>query len=95
MATRGSAQLQNRLGNVGSSGASGNQRVLVDDDSSGSSQWLLAGMLFFAIVAFICLPIAAFILIEAKKTNVTAQAALAEAKKIRAELKPKKEQDDE
>jgi hypothetical protein len=52
-------------------------------------------MLFFAIVCFICLPIAAFILIEAKKTNVTAQAALAEAKKIRAELKPKKEQDDE
>jgi hypothetical protein len=34
-------------------------------------------------------------LIESKKTNVAAQAALIEAKKIRAELKPKKEQDDE
>jgi hypothetical protein len=53
-------------------------------------------MLFFALVSFICLPIAAMILIEAKKTNVTAQAALIEAKKLRAELKPvKKETEDE
>jgi len=52
-------------------------------------------MLFFAIVCFIMLPVTAFILIEAKKTNVAAQAALIEAKKIRAELKPKKEETDE
>jgi hypothetical protein len=35
------------------------------------------------------------ILLDSKKTNATAQAALVEAKKIRAELKPKKEPDDE
>jgi hypothetical protein len=37
------------------------------------------------------------ILIEAKKTNAVAQSALAETKKLRAELKPvkKKEEDDE
>jgi hypothetical protein len=53
-------------------------------------------MLFFAIVCFVTLPVAAFILVEAKKTNVVAQDALAEAKKIRAELKPvKKEKVDE
>jgi hypothetical protein len=53
-------------------------------------------MLFFAIVSFICLPIAAIILIEAKKTNVVAQSALIEAKKMRNELKPvKKEENDE
>jgi hypothetical protein len=34
-------------------------------------------------------------LIESKKTNVAAQAALAETKKIQSQLKPKKEQDDE
>lgn len=52
-------------------------------------------MIFFAIVCFITLPISAMILMESKKTNAVAQAALIEAKKIRAELKPKKEADDE
>jgi hypothetical protein len=35
------------------------------------------------------------ILIESKKTNALAQAALTETKKLKAELKPKKELDDE
>jgi hypothetical protein len=35
------------------------------------------------------------ILIEAKKTNAVAQAALVETKKLHAQLKPKKEADDE
>jgi hypothetical protein len=52
-------------------------------------------MLFFAIVCFILLPVTAFVLIEAKKTNAVAQAALVEAKKIRAELKPVKKDSDE
>lgn len=54
-------------------------------------------MVFFGIVCFICLPITAMMLIEAKKTNAVAQAALTETKKLRAELKPvkKKEEDDE
>jgi len=51
-------------------------------------------MVFFGIVAFICLPISAMMLIESKKTNVAAQEALVEAKKIRAELKPKKDEDE-
>jgi hypothetical protein len=38
----------------------------------------------------VTLPVVAFILLEAKKTNVIAQDALAEAKKIRAELKLRK-----
>ena len=52
-------------------------------------------MVFFGIVCFICLPVAAMILIEAKKTNAVAQAALVETKKLHAQLKPKKEADDE
>jgi hypothetical protein len=32
---------------------------------------------------------------DAKKTNANAHAALAETKKLQAQLKPKKEQDDE
>jgi hypothetical protein len=53
-------------------------------------------MIFFATVCFICLPIVAVILIDAKKTNATAQAALLEVKKLRAEIKAvKKEQEDE
>jgi hypothetical protein len=35
------------------------------------------------------------LLIEAKKTNVAAQAALAETKKLQSQLKVKKERDDE
>jgi len=96
MATRGSAQLQYRLGNVGGGSNAGNQRVLVANDANSESRWLLAGMIFFATVCFICLPIVAVILIDAKKTNATAQAALLEVKKLRAEIKAvKKEQDDE
>jgi hypothetical protein len=34
-------------------------------------------------------------LIEAKKTNVAAQAALMETKKLQSQIKSKKEQDDE
>lgn len=52
-------------------------------------------MLFFAIVCFICLPIMAVILIEAKKTNVAAHAALMEVKKLRAEIKAAKKDNDE
>jgi hypothetical protein len=40
------------------------------------------------------LPIAAVLLIEAKKTNVAAQAALAEVKKLKAELKPKRDENE-
>jgi hypothetical protein len=39
------------------------------------------------------LPISVFILIDAKKTNANAQAALAETKKIQRELKPVKKED--
>ena len=52
-------------------------------------------MIFFAIVCFMCLPVIAMMLIEVKKTNAIAQAALTETKKLKAELKPKKELDDE
>ncbi len=52
-------------------------------------------MIFFALVAFITLPISAMILMEAKKTNAVSQAALTETKKLQRELKPKKEEDDE
>ncbi len=88
-------QFQNRNGNVGRGNGSGNRGPVGDDDSGSDAKWLLYGMLFFAIVCFIMLPVTAMVLIEAKKTNVTAQAALIEAKKIRAELKPKKEETDE
>ena len=66
-----------------------------DDDANSVTKWAVAGMVFFGIVAFICLPISVFILIEAKKTNANSHAALTETKKIQAEMKPKKEQDDE
>jgi multisubunit Na+/H+ antiporter MnhG subunit len=52
-------------------------------------------MIFFALVAFITLPISAMILMEAKKTNAASQSALTETKKLQRELKPKKEEDDE
>ena len=86
---------QNRPGNVGSGSSN---RVVgggVDDDSDSVAQWAIAGMVFFGIVCFICLPIAAMILIEAKKINATAQAALVETKKLQQQLKPKKEVNDE
>ena len=86
---------QNRPSNVGS--GSGNRVVNggMDDDSNSVAQWAIVGMVFFGIVCFICLPVAAMILIEAKKTNAVAQAALVETKKLHAQLKPKKEADDE
>lgn len=85
----------NRPANLGGGNVGGASRVLVDDGSGGDSQWLFYGMLFFAIVCFICLPIMAVILIEAKKTNVAAHAALMEVKKLRAEIKAAKKDNDE
>lgn len=73
----------------GVDGAGGNA------DANSIAQWAVVGMVFFGVVCFICLPITAMILIEAKKTNAVAQAALTETKKLKAELKPKKELDDE
>ena len=64
-------------------------------DADSVAQWAVAGMVFFGVVCFICLPIAVMILIEAKKLNVEAHAALVETKKLQAQLKPKKERDDE
>jgi hypothetical protein len=52
-------------------------------------------MLFFAIVAFLTLPISVLILMDSKKTNANSHAALAETKKIQAELKPKKREEDD
>jgi hypothetical protein len=62
-----------------------------DDGAGGDAKWLLVGMVFFGCVCFVCLPIAAVLLIEAKKTNVAAQAALAEVKKLKAEIRKKDE----
>ena len=96
MATRGSAQFQNRPANVGGGNGSSGNRVLVDDGAGGDAKWLFYGMLFFALVCFMTLPLSVFILMDSKKTNANAQAALAETKKIQAQLKPvKKEKDDE
>jgi len=67
----------------------------VDDDANSVAQWAIVGMVFFGVVCFICLPVAAMILIEAKKVNATAQAALVETKKLQQQLKPKKEVNDE
>ena len=96
MATRSSAQFENRPIGIGNGARGGNSGGMVDDGAGGDAKWLFYGMLFFAIVCFVTLPIAAMILLEAKKTNVVAQSALIEAKKIRTELKPvKKEEPDE
>ena len=96
MATRSTTQLQNRPSNVGGGGGRSGDRMVVDDGASGNAKWHVIGMLFFAIVCFMMLPLTLFVYVEAKKTNVTAQAALVEAKKIRAELKAaKKEENNE
>ena len=89
------SQSKGRAGNVGS--GSGNRVVNggMDDDSDSVAKWAVVGMVFFGIICFICLPVAAMILIEAKKINATAQAALVETKKLHAQLKPKKEADNE
>ena len=86
---------QNRPSNVGS--GSGNRMAGsgVDDDANSVAKWAVVGMVFFGVICFICLPVAAMILIEAKKINANAQAALVETKKLQAQLKPKKEMDDE
>ena len=89
------SQSKNRAGNVGRGSGGGMAGAGGDDDAGSVTQWAIAGMVFFGVVCFICLPITAILLIEAKKTNVTAQAALAETKKLQAQIKPKKEQDDE
>ena len=88
------SQFKNRAGNVGSGNGGRMAGAGGDDDANSITQWAIAGMVFFGIVAFICLPITAMMLIESKKTNVAAQEALVEAKKIRAELKPKKDEDE-
>lgn len=87
------SQSKGRTGNVGSGS---NNRVGgngVDDDANSIAQWAVAGMVFFGIVCFICLPVAAMILIEAKKINASAQAALVETKKLQQQLKPKKDEE--
>ena len=91
------SQSKNRSGNVGRGNGNGMAGSGMDDDADSVTKWAVAGMVFFGIVCFICLPITAMMLIEAKKTNAVAQAALTETKKLRAELKPvkKKEEDDE
>jgi hypothetical protein len=89
------SQSKGRTGNVGSGS---NNRVGgngVDDDANSVAQWAIAGMVFFGIICFICLPVAAMILIEAKKINANAQSALVETKKLQQQLKPKKEVTDE
>ena len=86
---------QNRPSNVGSGNGSRMAGGGVDDDANRVAQWAIAGMVFFGIVCFICLPVAAMILIEAKKINATAQSALVETKKLQQQLKPKKEVTDE
>jgi len=48
-------------------------------------------MVLFAVVCFILLPVEVMMLMDIKTTNVRSQEALAEAKKIRAELKQKKD----
>ena len=85
---------QNRPSNVGSGNGSRVAGSGVDDDANRVAQWAIAGMVFFGIVCFICLPVAAMILIEAKKTNAVAQAALVETKKLQAQLKPKRMNDE-
>lgn len=95
MATRGAAQFQNRPNNLGGGNGNSPQRVVVDNGSGDYTDRLLYGMIFFALVAFITLPISAMILMEAKKTNAVAQTALTETKKLQRKLEPKKEADDE
>lgn len=90
MATRGSPQSQNRPSNVGYSNGNNSQRPMGDDVPNSDSKWLFFGMLFFAIVCFILLPLEVMMLIDIKKTNIRSQEALSEVKKIKAELKEKK-----
>ena len=89
------SQSKNRPSNVGRGNGNSVAGSGLDDDAGSVTQWAIAGMVFFGVVCFICLPVSVMILIEAKKTNVDSHAALAETKKIQAQIKPKKEQEDE
>ena len=88
------SQFQNRGRDVGRGAGMGFSGSVGNDASSGNSYFII-GMVFFGVVSFITLPISVFILMDAKKTNANSHAALAETKKIQAELKSKKEEDDE
>lgn len=71
--------------------------MVVDDVPSGESKWLLMGIVFFALVCFLLLPVVGMMLIDVKKTNNSAQAALLENRKLEKKLEKllKKEKDDE
>lgn len=88
------SQFQNRGRDVGRGSNMGGANT-VGNDAPSSNTFFIVGMVFFGIVCFITLPMSVFILMDAKKTNANSHAALAETKKIQAELKPKKEADDE
>lgn len=89
------SQSKNRIGNVGSGNGGRMAGAGGDDDANSLTNRAIAGMVFFGCVAFVCLPISVMILVEAKKTNVDSHAALNETKKLQAEMKMKKEKDDE
>ena len=89
------SQSKNRAGNVGNGNGGRMAGAGGDDDANSLTKWAIAGMVFFGCVAFVCLPISVMILVEAKKTNVDSHAALNETKKLQAEMKTKKEKDDE
>lgn len=85
-------KLSNRNGDVGRGNAGRSGGDMGNASSGSDANWLLYGMLFFAIIAFLTLPISVLILIDSKKTNANSHAALAETKKIQSELKPKKKE---
>lgn len=89
------SQSKNRLGNVGRGSGNGMAGSGMDADADSVAKWAVAGMVFFGVVAFICLPISVMILVDAKKTNKDSHEALAETKKLQTQMKSKKEQDDE
>ena len=95
MSFMATSQFKNRAGNVGRGDGNSVAGAGSNADADSVAQWAVVGMVFFGIVCFICLPIAAMILIEAKKINADAHAALVETKKLQSQLKPKKEQSDE
>jgi len=58
-----------------------------------NASYFLVGMVLFAVVCFVLLPVELMLLVDIKKTNVRSQEALSEVKKIRAELKEKKDRE--
>jgi hypothetical protein len=52
-------------------------------------------MVLVCVILFIILPLELIVLIDVKKTKAEAQQALADTKKLRNELKPKKEEKDD